>query len=378
MKLYKRAVIASSVILFMAVGLVVSGGLPAQAKSAFLAGDNVSQLEPLDGALFGAGDTVRVVSDVNGDVFVAGQSVTISGDINGDVIVAGQNVTISGVVDGDVRVFAQSLTITSEIKGSLTSAVQNLTIANTAKIARDASFAGQLATIDGQIGRDLNAAVEELYLSGSVVRDIVYVSDRELQRSADASVGGSVELITPSRPNAIDKSKSDNVAHLVFSTYNLLAILLGVILFSLIFGRWIRSAEKHAQPRPWGALLAGFVVAAAVPVVSVMLTLTIIGIPVALALILAHIVLSFVGVVFLSHYIGGLVMKDKGHILVRGGVGAVIYSLILSIPLIGIIAWMVGSLIGNGIVVKDIYQRLQAKPAVKLAAKKAPSKPSRA
>lgn len=377
MNLYQRAIITLSAMLFMAVGVVLTGSLPAQARSTFLSGDNVSQTESLDGALFGAGDTVRVVGDVNGDVFVAGQNVTISGAVNGDVIVAGQNVTISGVVDGDVRVFAQSLTVVGEVKGSLTSAAQTLTIVESAKIARDVSFAAQLATVDGEIGRDLNAAVEVLYLSGSIGRNVLYTSGKELQRSADASVGGSIELVSPSRSSTIARSNSEAIVFLMVSAYNLLAILFGVILFSLIFGRWIRSAENQAQPRPWGVMLAGFVVAAAVPLVSAMLMLTIIGIPAALVLILAYIVLSFVGVVFVSHYIGGLVMKDKGHILVRGGVGAVIYSLILSIPVLGFIAWIVGSLIGNGIVIMDIYQRLQAKPSVKLVAKKMPVKPSR-
>ena len=360
MKFAKRTIAASIAMLLLATGIVYTiSGSTVDAKGHFVSDNTVKQSEAVSGSFFGAGGTVHVSNEIDGDVYVAGQSVTITGDVKGDVLAAGQNVTISGTIDGSVRVFAQSVTVTGEVKGSLSVATQALVVGKSAIIERDASFAGQVATIEGQIGRDINAAVESLHISGSVGRDIIYMSEKELERSSGSVVSGSIEQIAPPKESKHD----DSVAAMIWS--------------KLFFASYVLFAVVIGKPKPWKAMFAGFVVAAAVPVAVVILLTTLVGAPVAIALLLAYLTLIAIGVVFTSCYLGGLILRDKTNLIFRSFVGALVYVVLLSIPLLGFFVAMLGSFIGTGAVVLDIYNRAVLKPEVKLAAKKPVKKPTK-
>lgn len=379
MKFAKRTIAASIAMLLLATGIVYTiSGSTVDAKGHFVSDNTVKQSEAVSGSFFGAGGTVHVSNEIDGDVYVAGQSVTITGDVKGDVLAAGQNVTISGTIDGSVRVFAQSVTVTGEVKGSLSVATQALVVGKSAIIERDASFAGQVATIEGQIGRDINAAVESLHISGSVGRDIIYMSEKELERSSGSVVSGSIEQIAPPKESKHDDSVAAMIwSKLFFASYVLFAVVIGAALLTLLFPRWIRSVNEYTKPKPWKAMFAGFVVAAAVPVAVVILLTTLVGAPVAIALLLAYLTLIAIGVVFTSYYLGGLILRDKTNLIFRSFVGALVYVVLLSIPLLGFFVAMLGSFIGTGAVVLDIYNRAVLKPEVKLAAKKPVKKPTK-
>lgn len=380
MKFYKRIAAVSTAILMLAVGVAYAGSSPSvEAKSVITTGDSITQTSPVDGSFFGAGNNVRISESVDGDVYAAGQSVTINGRINGDVLAAAQNVTIGGVVEGSVRVIAQNVVITGEIKGDLSAAGQIINIYPSASIARDASLASQSVSVDGKVGRDMNATVEKLFIAGSVGRDVTYSSAREIDLSSVDSIGGSVEWVpAPQKQGYMSSGGSGFGVWFATVLYITSAMLFGVILFSLIFRRWLLASDRLTQPMPWRAMLAGLVVAVAIPVVTIMLMLTFIGIPLAVFLLLAYAVLSAIGVAFVSHYIGRLILNDRGNLILRGGIGVVVYALLLSIPVLGFIVWIFGSLIGSGIVVLDIYQRLQVKPVVELAKAKKTTKPAKA
>lgn len=79
--------------------------------------------ETLDGSLavFGGNATIEEDASVNGDIALFGGNLTIDGDVNGNIALFGGNLTISGKVDGDIVVGGGqvSLTETAVVDGDI-------------------------------------------------------------------------------------------------------------------------------------------------------------------------------------------------------------------------------------------------------------------
>lgn len=360
----KRIVVAAIAAVLLGVVSVVGAGAltaTANAQSVHKNGDVVTQTEKVDGSFFAAGSTIQVTDTVSGDVYIGGQTVTVSGDVSGDVLVAGQNVTISGDVAGSVRVMAQTVTISGEVGGSVSALAQTFTLASGATVKNDLAFAGQSVTIDGAVGRDVTGAVERFHIGGSVGRDIFYTSDVTLTKNQAATIGGEVhytvaEQYTPEQDFGTKASGW---------LYGIVALVFATLLVALIAPRWLRTATERAYPAPWKAMLAGFLGFVFVPFAIIVLFITIVGIPVAIALIAAYLLLIGFGYVFAAYYLGRLVFRNTQNTALQAIVGAIIYSVLLLIPVIGFIAGLIGGLIGFGSVALDIAKRVEQQSAGK-------------
>ncbi len=360
----KRIIVASVAAVLLGAAGVMGAGVftsTASAQSVHKNGEVITQSKKVDGSFFAAGSTIQVTDTVNGDVYVGGQTVTVSGDVSGDVIVAGQTVTISGDVTGSVRVMAQTVTISGDVGGSVSALAQTITISDDATIKRDLAALGQSVTINGTIGRDVSAAIERLYISGAVGRDVHYTSEVALTKNQGATIGGEVHYTVAEQY----APKQDFGTKVSSWLYSIVALVFAALLVALVAPRWLRAATERAYPTPWKAMLAGFLGIVFVPFAIIVLLITVIGIPVAIALIAAYIVLIGLGYVFAANYVGRLIFRDTQKPVVQAIMGALVYSVALLIPVLGFIAGLVGGLIGFGIVALDIAKRIEQQSASK-------------
>ncbi|MGH7218560.1 MAG: hypothetical protein ACREGE_03920 [Candidatus Microsaccharimonas sp.] len=354
----KRILVALVAAVLLGVASVVGVSVltsTANAQSVHKSGDVIAQTEKVDGSFFAAGSTIQVTDSVNGDVYIGGQTVTVAGNVTGDVIVAGQNVTISGTVAGSVRVMAQTVTISGDVEGSVSALAQTLTIGDEATIKNDLAFAGQSVTINGTVGRDVTGAVERFHIGGSVGRDVHYTSEVALTKNQSATIGGEVQYTVAEQYTP----RQDFGAKVSGWLYGIVALVFATLLVALIAPRWLRSATERAHVAPWKAMLAGFLGFVFIPFAIIVLFITIVGIPVAIALIAAYIVLIGLGYVFAAYYVGRLIFRNKQNTALQAIVGAIIYSALLLIPIVGFIAGLLGGLIGFGSVALDIAKRVE-------------------
>lgn len=360
----KHLLISSALILasgLAAFSLSQSGTVGAQ--SVLREEEAISQSEKVNGSFFGAGSTIHITSPVDGDIYAAGQNVSISGDIKGDVLVAAQSVTISGTIEGSVRVAAQSLTVTGEVKGSLSALAQNFLLDKPAIIQRDLSLVSQLAIIDGKVNRDLHGAIDTLNISGNIGRDVKYTSAKDANLSNSSVVAGEITRTAPQEGSNNHKRSTDPVVGwLSTALYAIFAIVLATLLFTLVAPKWLRVATDRALPRPWMVMLIGLLTAAVTPLVILLLIISIIGIPLAIALIFAAIALTLLSTVFTSAYIGRLVFRDRQNPVIQNVTGGIIYVALLSLPLVSIAVWIIGSLIGLGSIISTAIDNLTDKP----------------
>jgi len=352
------------------LGLLLAGlsalgfAATAQAQS-FRSGNNVTvpSGQTVNSTVFAAGRTVDIAGNVNGDVFCAGSNVTVSGRVRGDVICAAQNLDVTGQVSGDVRLAGQNVTLGSQVNGNATITAQNFTQASGSTVQGDITIGGQDAALHGKVGRDvaggagtltitnavgrnLQANVTNLHLGSgaNITGNITYTSNNTLQKDNGAQVGGTVTRHAPSK----QAGKSHAAAAWLFWLYLYLACVVAavvlVLLFPRVFGRTALAARMHFGT----TLLAGLIASIVVPVILVILMFTVIGIPLAIVLGAAWLLVWLLSGAFAAYLVGQWIFRGRVHPVLTMLVGAAILFLVDAIPFIGWAIWLVAGWVGVG------------------------------
>lgn len=349
----------------------------------FRSGDatTVSANEKIDGTAWLAGPNVDVAGEVDGDVFCAGQSVTISGRVDGDVICAGQTVTITGVVTGDVRVAGQTVLIGANVDGSVTAAGQTVQTDSQSQLGRDVSLAGQNVTVNGHVERDLavgsamatiNAAVGRdvdamagtltLGAAANIAGDVNYTSPQKLSQDASATVGGKVAY-THAEPRNTTTAATATATWFGVAVVLLLMIVASGILLALLFPR-----EFHAVTTPGAtsftnvliAGLVGLVAGLVMPGVLLFIAITVIGIPFAVIMGVAWLLVLLLAGFVTAYYLGRVLWPRQHNAVLSMFIGTLIISLLLLLPVINVLTWLFCVWYGSGAILLRLKKLLVA------------------
>jgi cytoskeletal protein CcmA (bactofilin family) len=328
------ALVAALVVLSVVPGTVVAdqrvGGTVVVAE-----GETVEGLEAVSG-------TVLVRGTVDGDLEGAGGTVVVaeSGTVTGDVSVSAGTVQIDGTVDGDVEVGAGTLTVgeTAEIGGTLEAGAGTVvldgSVAGDATIGTDRLVLGSTAALDGDLTVGEGTTVvrkDGATVSGTLVRE---------------NLGGS-DVASTAGPDW------------AFTVWGFAAnLLLGAALLVVFprFSRRVADAVGDEPARTGGAGLATFV---GVPLVLVALTLSIVGIPLALVLGLPVLVVGgWIALVYGRFAVADWALRRAGYdnrwaSLV---VGIVVLGLAGMVPVVGGLVDFLVFVLGLGALALGIYE----------------------
>jgi cytoskeletal protein CcmA (bactofilin family) len=375
MKHHTFSILGAALLLLLT--LVITGAQIASAHE-FKSGTNVttSPDQKINHTLFASGRTVNISSEVFGDVFAAGQTVTVTGTVHGDVFAAGQTVSVSGKVDGDVRLAGQTVTLSAPVSGSATAAGQSfaldsrssvgrdLTAAATdisidGMVSRDAALAGDTGVISGTIGRNVQAGSNHLRLASTakVSGNVDVTSHEDVKKDSGATVGGKITRTEPEEHKQAAAKRHSAAWVFAWFVYWLLAMLVISLVLALVVPHALESVTDEAFPRPWIALLTGFLGGIVVPVVLLVLTATLIGLPLAFLLGLIWLVILILSVPLSAYYIGRLVFHGPRHALLTMLVGAGILIVLYFIPVLCFLFMLAAAWLGSGMLLLDLYRR---------------------
>lgn len=296
-----------------------------------------------------AGGNVTVLANVGDDLRAGGGSITIAAAVGDDVIVGGGQVQISGDgVGGDVVFGGGVLTLNAPVSGDVTIAASEVLI--NAPIAGDVSFRGEKLT--------LGSGAE---ISGT----LTYTSPKEAEFQEGAVVRGeTVYEQTPQPTSAYNEASETSIAAalVAFASLALLAGFLmkltGALVIGLIFHRYSERIVNDALTRPLPELGRGFAVFALLPIASVMLLITIIGVPLAglgfIAFAALMLFASLVAPIALGALVHRWVMKPATYEVSWKTIilGVVLYGILNFIPVIGWIAKLILMLVVIGAISK--------------------------
>lgn len=293
-----------------------------------------------DGPQFYSGTIIDVADDISGDVYAAGQSVTVSGNVSGDVIAAAQTINITGTVDGNVRLTGQSIALSGQVTRSGTLFAADVTVTDTGSFGGDIVGAASTMNIAGEVTRNVLVGVDRLTISGPIGGDVTYTSNNDAEIS-NGAVTGSVEHIEAPEPADTEPSPGAAfIGWILGLLYALVALSIITVLAGLLIPRVLHRVTEHLIPSPWKALLVGLVAAFVVPLALLLLLVTIIGAPLALAGMVVWLVLTLATFVYGAYYIGRLVLRGSRQPVVTALVGGAILIVALQIPWLNVLAWL--------------------------------------
>ncbi|QQG37499.1 MAG: hypothetical protein HYS26_02570 [Candidatus Kaiserbacteria bacterium] len=307
----------------------------------YIAGGNVTTAATINGDLAAMGGNVLVNGPVSGDIFAAGGSVTILGSVGDDLRVAGGNITISSAVRGDLVVGGGQVNISGEgIGGDVLAGTGVLRI--DAPVGGDVVIGGGEVVINAPVGGNVRFAGENLTLgSGAVIEgNLSYASPKEAKLEEGAVVRGETSYEQTQDVRGI--AEKGFLAFITLATIGkFLSILASALIIGLAFSKYSVALVEGAIARPWFEMGRGLVTLILLPVFSIILLVTVLGIPLGLLGLTA-----FVAAIIFSSLVAPIILGSLSYKwITRTGylevswktilLGVVLYTLIGLVPFIG-------------------------------------------
>lgn len=364
--------------LLVVVVLVVLGlTLPAWAVET-KSGDSVNVPEgKIQGPLFVAGSSIVVDADVDGDVFAAGQDITINGRINGDLIAAARSIRINGTINGNARCVASDIDLKGEVRNSLTAAASEVRLLEGSRVDLDTTVMAGNANFSGAVGRQLLGSGGTYRLNGTVGGNVRFWSVNNLKVGPAAVISGDLAYGSPYEAEITNGAKIAGetkweqiqpqqkvpqrvginwVAQIVWFIAGVLAW--GVL--ALIFPRIWGKLSQNILQSPGAALGWGALTLLVTPLASLVLLITVIGIPLSLTLIMAYAVLLYAGKIIVGDAIGRYLARRFGwearvHSIWPFMIGFAALILLGKIPIVGFFISLVVVATALGAVILAIY-----------------------
>lgn len=310
-------------------------------STVFAAGNNVTATGRVDGIsfiagndifvenerdyLFAAGNIINIKKVTTKDAFIAGSNINIEESKIRDLYAAGEKITISSDIDGKAYIGGGEVTINSTIKGDI-------------KVSAERIILGEKANIEGTLKYPENAKI-------SKEKDTKIAKEKTYKVKASST-----------------KEKTKEMFIDFLCTVSSM-ILIGLLLLSLnkkTFDK-IEKIEKTAAS-VFKTTLLGLAVLVLVPILSVILISSTIGIGLGVICLLMYGIMFYLSILPTAYFLGNWIAADKienKYLLFAISILAV-YVLRL-IPIIGGLVTIISLCFGLGVYTKLIKENSSIK-----------------
>jgi len=309
------------------------------------------------------GDVTLTAHDA-GDVSIVGGDVELNGDSRGEVSIAGGDITVIGDVGRDLSAAGGDITIQSDVGGEVSLAGGDVSFTGTS--GRDAHFVGGAVTLDGTFSGDLWVATDHFTVTpGTVIEgDFTFKGPHEPTLPEGLTIGGTYtyeysdlhrvfhgDIPEVFFPVIAIAGVAGAVSLLLFLPF---AVLIGGgVLLLMMTGLTTRTIDGIRQ-RPFGSIGMGVVVLVGLFAIAVLLCVTIIGIPLALAIFWFYPVLILIGFIVAVLGVPYLVLRKNPRNTGAGAklgiffVSLLVLLFLFAIPGVGQLLFLIIMLMGVG------------------------------
>ena len=256
-----------------------------------------------------AGETVDVHGEVKGDLSMAGLQAGLDGVVSGDVNAVGFLVHVGGVVGDDVRALGGKVIVQGWVGDGLLVAGGEISLSRGTRVGGNAILGGRRIVDLGDVDGNLDAAGSYVEIDGDVTGAVRIHSDEVVigpkarlagdlrvtganpPRIAEgARIGGKVTVSAPAR-----QSLGSWVVDSARAALMQIGMLLLVWAWMALAPSLARDAAVLEWRSPWFAETLGVAAVAGLPLAALLLALTVLGIPVAMAAAAAWVLLVLAG-----------------------------------------------------------------------------------
>ncbi|TMK34691.1 MAG: polymer-forming cytoskeletal protein [Actinobacteria bacterium] len=244
-------------------------------------------------------------------VVLRGDVVVARGQVVGEIVVFSGSATVAGVARGDVVVLDGPITIAGQVGGDVIALHGSVRLLATAQVAGSVRAGGDVRRADGA------------QVSGGI------------QRGARFTLAGPLDALGP----------------LLASAAMAVSILIAALVLLLFAPRGVDRVAAAGRTSPFASAGWGLVSVIALPIASIAAGATILGLPLALALLLGIGLLWLIGMAWATWIVGRALLKEPrtrwASLFAGWGVG----SAIGLVPFVNVAWWTLGSMFGFGAMV---------------------------
>ena len=261
------------------------------------------------------GEQVSVAGDehVANDLYLGGSTVTSAATVTGDEIVVGGTVVVHGVVSQDLSVAGGTLTLLADVGDDLRAVGGNIIVSGKvgadamliggevqlsgASIGGDVYFAGGTLTINEPVNGNIHVRSGQLTINAPVKGNVYFTGDKltlgskgvvegaltysahqEVSMAEGAKVVGKTSFEPQKKPES-DHARAFFAIVLAAIFGKFLIILASALVLGLIFEKYAHTLVATATSSALHELARGFVLVVMIPLTSVILLSTVVGIP---------------------------------------------------------------------------------------------------
>ena len=226
------------------------------------------------------------------------------------------------------------------------------------------------ALVEGTVRQTLVVLNGDAEVSGTVREDVVVLNGDLIVRSG-AEIGG--DLVTKSAPTVEDGAtvrgqrksvatefKIDEVGFggrvVWWVAYSVSVLILGLLL--LVFApQLFPSVRETARTRLGSSIGWGAGLFFLLPIASILLLITVVGLPLGIFLLLALAFIYTLGYAVATIAVGNMIMRSSSSRFVVFLVGWVVLRVLALIPVLGGLLWVLGCIWGLGLLAVAIHRR---------------------
>jgi len=376
MMLVRRSVMTGAVLSVIALMTVFSSSSYALDVRRGNQAVTVPPGETVDDTLVAFGNSVDIDGTVNGDLIAFARRVSIRGTVKGSVLSFSQQVEVEGNVEGTVVAAAQSMQANGEIARNLYAFAQDVMITGKSRIAGNAAAFSAISNIDGAVGRDLYDFGATTSIHGDIARNVVARAGQSVSVFAPAHIGGNLTAYVPRKENLhvdvgskvdgktnieLPTPQPSRYATLSFYVWQCIWLVAAFITGMIAF--WLFPALARVSLDTGQALLKaaglGFLVMVVPPIAAIIISITLIGLPLGLITLAAWIVVGYLAKIVIAAFLGrSLLAGQEGRtpaLALTLLAGLVPIYVAINLPYVGSLISFVLVLLGLGGLMKTIY-----------------------
>jgi len=334
----------------------------ATAGNVYLAGTQVRTEGPIHGDLIAAAGRISVDHPVSGDAVLTAGSIEIYSRIGDDLRALGGIISISGHVAGEALLAGGSVSLgpDSEVGGRAWLAGNDIVIGG--HLRNGLKVYGKKILVLGEVAGPVELAAEQIEIlsSARILGDVTYSSSHKIKIAPNAMIAGKVVRTPGTFEFYHPRFKVPGWP--AFRPLLLLGLLAAGLLLIALFPRFTRAAMQAINAAPLKSVGLGAAIFFSLPPVILLLVITIIGIPIALALLAFYATGLLTGYLVLALFLGDKLLhaarRPPGAFAWRAGslaAALILLWLVRHLPYIGDLVVLGALLAGLGAIVLQAF-----------------------
>jgi hypothetical protein len=297
-------------------------------------GETVSIDLPVADDIFATGGVVNVNAPVN-SIIVGGGTVNINAPVAGDVFAAGGQVLVNSDIGGKIVAWGGTLNMMGNVSTNAILVGGSVNIHPKAIVGRDAIVGGSDVRSAGKIRGNLTVSANNFYNTSSAGR----INFQQIQSEGHSDIWPDI--------------------------FNIL-VMLGYLAMGALIVRFfpasVRAVDAQIRRSPAMGALLGLVAIVVVSIFSVLVALTAIGLPLALAAIMLLVLALMTSGLYASFSLGKVILdlfKFKVSDVAAFVTGFVILNALFYMPMAGWLIKLVAIGIGTGAMINAVRKSIQ-------------------